>query len=155
MKKKSLQLALWIAACELAGSIGSVFTAPNIEGWYASLNKPFFTPPNWVFGPVWITLFCLMGIAAYLVWESKSKLKKEALCYFGGQFCLNVLWSLLFFGLRSPLYGLICIVLLWFAILLTIIKFKKVDKIAAWLLVPYLAWVTVATALNAAVWMLN
>lgn len=155
MKIRPIRLALWIIACEIVGSIGSIFTMPNIAGWYVSLNKPFFTPPNWAFGPVWVTLFCLMGAAAYLVWEGKNKRKEEALYYFGGQFFLNVIWSFLFFGLRSPLYGLICIVPLWFAILLTIIKFRKINKTAAWLLVPYLAWVTVATALNAAVWMLN
>ncbi len=125
--------------------------------WYDSLQKPFFTPPGWVFAPVWITLFTLMGIALYLIWESgtgRSEVK-TALMLFGVQFALNVLWSFLFFGLRSPILGLIDIIILWVLIAATIRAFYGVKKSAAYLLIPYIAWVTVATALNGAIWLMN
>jgi len=143
-----------VLLCQFAGTIGSVFTFGQIATWYLALNKPFFTPPNWVFGPVWLTLYALMGIALYLVWESK-KSKKQALQVFGLQLALNALWSIIFFGAESIMLGLVVIVLLWLSILWTIAKFWKIDKRAGWLLVPYIVWVTIATALNAGVWLLN
>jgi benzodiazapine receptor len=125
--------------------------------WYATLQKPFFTPPGWAFAPVWITLFVLMGTALYLVWESGTGKRdvRAALRIFSVQFALNVIWSFLFFGLESPLLGFIDILLLWVMIVVTIWAFYRVSKSAAYLLIPYIAWVTVATALNGAVYFMN
>jgi tryptophan-rich sensory protein len=152
--KKALRLLSAIGFCQIAGIVGSIFTAPNISTWYSTLNKPSFMPPNWLFGPVWLTLYTLMGISLYLVWESKKE-KKIAIGIFAVQLALNTLWSILFFGLKSPLYGLITIFLLWILILTTIIEFYKISKLASYLLVPYIFWVTLATALNYFVWALN
>lgn len=151
------KLVLAIVVAELAGIIGSVFTASSIPTWYATLAKPELAPPNWVFGPVWTTLFALMGIAAFLVWKKgwERKEVKVALSVFLGQLILNTLWSIIFFGLQSPASALIEIFILWLAILLTIIVFARISKPAAWLLVPYLLWVSFATYLNYAIWMLN
>ena len=151
------RLILSIVLVEIIGSLGTIATSPSIPGWYASLNKPFFTPPNWLFGPVWTTLFLLMGIALYLVWQEglRKSNARLAVYAFSFQIALNVLWSFLFFGLRSPILGLVEIVILWIAILYTIIRFYRVSKPAAWLLIPYLAWVTIATFLNLGVLLLN
>lgn len=158
MKIKSYPLLILMVIIVLAiGSSGSVFTSPSIPTWYASLEKPFFTPPNWLFAPAWTTLFILMGIALYLVWQEgiDKKPVRQAVYVFGFQLALNVLWSLLFFGLQSPLLGFIEIVVLWIAILWTIIRFHGVSKPAAYLLIPYIAWVTFASALNLSVLLLN
>ncbi len=146
-----------IALCQLAGILGSLATMPNIPTWYASLNKPFFSPPNWVFAPVWITLYALMGIALYLVWNKgiQNKDVKAGVMLFGGQLALNAAWSFLFFGMHSPLLGLAGIIPLWALIVLTIRKFYPVSKLAAYLMVPYLLWVSFATILNLSLWMLN
>lgn len=149
------KIIVMIVIAELAGVVGSIFTFPSVGTWYSTLNKPWFTPPSWVFGPVWLALYALMGIAAGLVWNSKSKLKERALQIYGFQLLLNVVWSLLFFGLHASLYALIDIVAMWIAIAATIFVFYKVDKRAGWLLVPYIIWVTIATALNYYVWILN
>ena len=158
MKIKSYpKLILFILLIEIIGSLGAIATTPTIPIWYSSLEKPFFTPPNWVFAPVWTTLFLLMGIALYLVWQEgiKNKNARIAIYAFAFQMFLNVLWSFLFFGLQNPFLGLIEIVILWVAILFTIIKFYRVSKPAAYLLIPYLCWVTIATALNLGVFLLN
>lgn len=157
MKIDFVKLVVSIVLCELIGSIGSIFTAPSIPNWYASLTKPWFTPPNWVFAPVWITLFLLMGIALYLVWNKglEKKEVKLAVSVFGVQFILNVLWSLLFFGLQSPFYAFIEIIILWIVILVTIIKFYQISRPAAVILLPYIIWVTIAASLNYYVWILN
>jgi len=154
---KSVKFLGLIVLCIVIGSIGSIFTTPSIGTWYDSINKPSFTPPNWVFGPVWITLFTLMGIALYLVIEHglKKKKIKTAVTIFGIQFFFNVLWSVLFFGLRQPLYAFIEIIALWIMIALTIITFYKIEKRAGLVLLPYLIWVSIATALNFYVWILN
>lgn len=152
-----LKLAAAILFCEIVGSLGSVVTTPGPGSWYSSLIKPFFAPPAWVFGPVWVTLFALMGIALFLVWELGTG-KPEvrfALGIFGVQFVFNVAWSFLFFGLRSPLLGLINIIILWWLILATIVVFYRVRKGAAYLLIPYIAWVSIATVLNASIYLLN
>lgn len=150
------KLAVSILACVLLGSLDSIFTAPSIGTWYASLAKPAFTPPNWLFAPVWTALFVLMGIALYLVWEKYPSAKsKFAMQVFAVQFTLNVLWSALFFGLRSPLYGFVEIVVFWLAIAATIALFYRVSRLAAYLLVPYIVWVTIAAALNYSVMVLN
>jgi len=156
MKLKDMGIAfLFVLVCLMAGAIGSVFTFQSIPTWYATLNKPSFSPPNWVFGPVWTALYIMMGVAAYLVYREKNKGAKTALVFFGVQLALNVLWSFLFFGLQSPLYGVVCIILLWLAIAATIAKFYKISKTAGLILVPYLLWVSFASVLNFYVWMLN
>jgi len=141
----------------IVGSLGSLVTTTGPGSWYTSLEKPFFAPPNWVFAPVWITLFILMGIALYLVWQcgTDNRDVQIALGIFGVQFILNVIWSFLFFGLQSPLLGLIDIILLWIMIAATIGAFYRVKKSAAYLLLPYIAWVTLAAALNGAVFFMN
>lgn len=144
-----LKLAASIILCQLAGFLGSLFTTPAIPTWYATLKKPSFTPPNWIFSPVWISLFVLMGISLFLVWRRQGHPRfKTALTFFFVQLILNIFWSVAFFGLRSPLLGLIDIVFLWIAILLTIQNFLKVSKIAGVLLLPYLLWVSFAVLLN-------
>lgn len=152
-----LKLVMSIVICQLAGVIGSVFTTPAIPTWYATLKKPSFTPPNWVFSPVWITLFVLMGIAMFIVWSKglSDEGVKIALSIFGVQLILNVLWSVMFFGLRSPLAGLIDIAVLWIAILVTILYFLKVSNMAGILLIPYILWVSFAAVLNFSIWRLN
>ncbi|MFA5382405.1 MAG: TspO/MBR family protein [Candidatus Micrarchaeia archaeon] len=155
--KKILILIGFIFLCLLAGIIGSFFTASNIPTWYEGLNKPSFNPPNWLFGPVWTALYILMGISAYLIY-SKGLKKKEikfALSIFGIQLILNTLWSILFFGFKSPIFGLICILFLWVFILFTIKLFYKIDKKAAYLLIPYILWVSFATILNYFILILN
>lgn len=156
------RLVIAVAVSELAGIIGSVFTVDSIPTWYATLVKPSLNPPAWVFGPVWTTLFALMGIAAFLVWsscakatEDKKKWMRVALSLFGFQLVMNVFWSVIFFGLQSPGGALIEIVFLWFVIIATIIAFARISKPAAWLLMPYIFWVSFAAYLNWSVYVLN
>jgi benzodiazapine receptor len=149
--KNVIKFLVSIIVCQLAGGIGSIFTANSVGTWYADLIKPSFSPPNWLFAPVWILLYFLMGISLFLVW-SKGK---RGLPIFFIQLVVNAFWSIAFFGLKSPLFGLIVIIILWVLILLTIIKFFKISKLAAWLLIPYIAWVTFATILNFSIWILN
>ncbi len=161
--KNSYKLVIAIAISELAGIVGSIFTSPAIPTWYRGITKPALNPPAWVFGPVWTTLFALMGIAAFLIWASYAKTTdahrrkhiKIALVLFGLQLALNTLWSLIFFGLQNPGAALIEIICLWIAILATIIAFAKISKPAAWLLAPYILWVSFAMYLNYAIWTLN
>lgn len=153
----TFKLIIAIVIAELAGIIGTVFTAPSITGWYAGIVKPPLNPPSWIFGPVWTTLFALMGIAAFLVWKrGLHRLDvKIALGIFLGQLALNTLWSIIFFGMHSPGGALIEIIFLWCAILVTIIAFAKISKPAAWLLMPYILWVSFASYLNYMIWALN
>lgn len=154
--REILKLAASVILCQIAGFLGSLFTTPAIPTWYATLKKPFFTPPNWIFSPVWISLFILMGISLFFVWRRTDHPKfKIAFIFFFVQLILNILWSIVFFGLRSPLLGLVDIVLLWIAILFTIFNFLKVSKFAGALLLPYLVWVSFATLLNFSLWILN
>ncbi len=165
VRVNTLKLIIAIVVSELAGIVGSVFTTPSIAGWYATLVKPAINPPAWVFGPVWTTLFALMGISAWLVWRNaeiaslqaprNDRKIKIALGIFFGQLVLNTLWSIIFFGLHSPGGAFIEIVFLWLAILATIIVFYKISRLAAWLLVPYILWVSFAGYLNYAIWALN
>jgi benzodiazapine receptor len=152
-----MKLVICIAACLAVGIIGSLFTTPAIPAWYAGLSKPPFSPPNWVFAPVWTTLYVLMGIAAYIVWQKGTGTAhvRSGLILFTIQLAFNLLWSVFFFGLRSPLAGVIIIIILWVLILLTMIRFFRVSMLAGWLMVPYILWVTFASALNIAVWVLN
>jgi len=151
-----LKLVASVILCQIAGFLGSLFTTPAIPTWYKTLNKPFFTPPNWIFSPVWISLFILMGISLFFVWRMQGHPRlRIALLFFFVQLILNVLWSVAFFGLRSPLLGLIDIILLWIAILFTILNFLKVSKFAGVLLIPYFLWVSFAAVLNFFLWVLN
>lgn len=160
MKIKNIAIfILFILIVQLIGFIGSVFTQPAIPTWYASLNKPNFTPPNWIFAPVWTILYLFMGMSAFLVWNKNRKKKnkqiKTALIIFTIQLILNVLWSALFFGLNNILLAFLEILLLWLAILLTVIKFYKISKPASLLLLPYLLWVSFAAVLNLTILLLN
>lgn len=152
-----IALGIWIAISFLPSIIGSLVTTPNIPTWYAALNKPFFNPPSWVFGPVWTLLYLLMGIAAYLVWSKgyENNAVKYALTIFIIQLALNGLWSFLFFGQHWLLISFIEIVVLWLFILLTILKFYALSPIAGLLLIPYILWVSFASILNFSFWWLN
>ncbi len=153
----TFKLIIAIVVSELAGVIGSLFTVSAIPTWYAGLVKPALNPPAWVFGPVWTTLFALMGIAAFLVWKKGLDRRdvRIALGIFIGQLVLNTLWSIIFFGLHSPGWALIDITLLWLAILGTIIVFYKISRPAMFLLLPYILWVSFAGYLNYSIWTLN
>lgn len=160
IKVKELpQLVLCIIICEAAGVIGSVFTNMSVYTWYPTLVKPWFTPPGWVIGIVWIILFILMGIALFFVWRSDMRLRdshiRNAIVVFGEQLIINILWSAAFFGLQSPLLGLAVIFVLWVLILATIVMFWQVSRDAALLLVPYILWVSFAGFLNYNLWLLN
>jgi len=155
--KNILKLIIAIAICQLIGNIGTIFTISAISTWYVTLQKPSFTPPNWLFGPVWTTLFTLIGISLYLVWNKglENKNVKSSIFIFFLQLVLNVFWSFLFFGLKFPFYAFIEIIILWIAIAVTIFKFYNVSKKAGLIIIPYLVWVSVALALNYYVWILN
>ncbi len=156
-KKDALKLFLSIIFSLSAGAIGSFFTIDGVQNWYPALNKPWFTPPDWVFSPIWITLYVLMGVSLFLVWREgfDKKQVKKGVSVFAVQLVLNALWSILFFGLRSPLLGLIGIMFLWVAIAANIYFFRKVSKKAAYLLIPYILWVSLALALNLSIYLLN
>jgi benzodiazapine receptor len=151
------KLVVSIVACQCAGLIGSIFTTPAIPTWYATLEKPAFTPPSWLFAPAWITLYLLMAIAAFLIWRKglAEEGVKSALVIFLVQLVLNALWSVVFFGLHSPLYGMVVILALWVAILLTILRFFRLSTAAGALLLPYILWVSFASILNISIWVLN
>lgn len=151
-----LALLGFLAAAFIAGGIGSAATLENVRAWYPHLQKPSWTPPNWLFGPVWTCLYVMMSIAAWRVWRLKTgKSAKTEVALYAGQIVLNLFWSILFFGLRNPALGLIDIVLLWSLLLVMQIRFWRADLTAALLWLPYLLWVSFATALNAAIWWLN
>lgn len=154
MKKEDvLRLLASIGVCQLAGVVGGLFTASSVSTWYLTLDKPWFNPPGWLFGPVWITLYALMGIALYLVW--KEGLEQKATAFFIAQLLLNIAWSALFFGLQKPWLAFIEILALWAMILATMLSFRKISGTAAYLFIPYLAWVTFAAVLNLSLAMLN
>ncbi|MFA6171625.1 MAG: TspO/MBR family protein [Patescibacteria group bacterium] len=155
-KDNFIKLAIAVVIAEAAGIIGSFFTAPSIPSWYATLPKPAFNPPAWIFAPVWTALFALMGIAAFLIWKKGLKRKdvKIALAIFIGQLVLNALWSFIFFGLHNPKGAFFELIVLWLAILATIISFYRISKSAAWLLLPYILWVSFAGYLNYSIWQL-
>lgn len=155
--REIIKLLVSIIICQMAGLIGSYFTTPAVSTWYAVLDKPFFALPNWIFGPVWITLFFLMGIAAYLVWRRglEKPEVRSALAVFIVQLILVILWSAFFFGMKSTLGGLMAAAVLFFTVLLTLARFCRVSRPAAWLLVPYLLWAGWAAALIFAIWRLN
>ena len=152
-----LTLIFFIGISQLAGIVGSVFTRNAIPTWYADITLPTFAPPNWIFAPVWTTLFLLMGIAAFLVYKKRHTTPGTtlALLFFGVQLSLNTLWSIIFFGFQNPGGAFIEIIFLWLALLGTIITFSRVSRTAGLLLLPYIAWVSFAGYLNYTIWMLN
>lgn len=175
------KLVIAITVSELAGIIGSVFTVPAIKfGWYAGLVKPALNPPGWIFGPVWILLYFLIGVSLYLVWKNNWEIKNQffhknkkawnrwserlwtgdlykinAISVFGVQYILNILWSYAFFSLRSPFFSFIEILALWTSIVYVIINFYRISKPAAYLLLPYFIWVSFASYLNYSIWAFN
>jgi benzodiazapine receptor len=156
-KYSPLLLAGSVILCILVGAAGSVFTVTGPGSWYDLLIKPSFNPPNWIFGPVWTTLYILMGISLYLVlreWKKGVDIRIAG-GLFAVQLFLNFIWSYMFFGLQSPTYAFIVIVLLWVAILATIVTFFRINHIAGYLLVPYILWVSFASILNYSIMVLN
>ncbi|HNP31765.1 MAG TPA: tryptophan-rich sensory protein [Flavobacterium sp.] len=155
--QKIIKIVLVVLVCVSLGFLSGMVTRDSVTTWYPTLIKPFFNPPNWIFAPVWTLLYIMMGIAAGLVWTSDSDEKaiKKALGFFVIQFGLNALWSYIFFGLHNTMLALIEIIVLLLLIYDTYTAFKKIDKTAGMLLLPYLAWVGFATILNASIWWLN
>ncbi len=174
------KLVVSIIICETAGVIGSFFTISEINTWYSLLKKPSFNPPDWIFGPVWTTIYILMGISLYLVWEKKFIPVKEIniknkkpwqkisekflsgkwqqlniILIFAVQLILNIAWSVIFFGWHNPGVAFFALIMLWVAILFTIINFGRVSKISAILLIPYILWVSFAGFLNFIIWVIN
>ena len=145
-----MKLFISIGITLLVGSLGGFFTSSAVKGWYAMANKPSFNPPNWIFAPVWTFLYLLMGISLYLVWKSNAakKLKQMALTFFTIQLVLNFFWSIIFFYAHQPGWAFVEIIALWAMILLTILWFGISSPTAAWLLVPYICWVSFASVLN-------
>jgi tryptophan-rich sensory protein len=149
----------------MAGVIGSIFTSESVSTWYQTIEKPSFSPPNWLFGPVWTTLYVMMGVSLFLVWRAttitsaflKDRLREKvaALIAFGSQLMLNVLWSFLFFGLRSPQLAFAEIMILLISIVVTIVIFSKISRLAGVLMIPYAGWVAFASFLNLQIWLLN
>ncbi|MEO5683025.1 MAG: TspO/MBR family protein [Chitinophagaceae bacterium] len=153
----TVKLIISIVLAVGIGSLGGIFTAPEIQSWFLHLNKPAWNPPNWLFAPVWTSLYIMMGIAFYLVWKDPSNTdsKRWAIIIFIAQFALNFFWSYIFFRQHQMGWAFVEIVVLWVAILCTIIAFSKINKTAAWLLVPYISWVSFAAVLNYTIWQLN
>ncbi|MBP6860306.1 MAG: tryptophan-rich sensory protein [Candidatus Pacebacteria bacterium] len=151
------KLAVALIVPQATGALGTIFTTPALADWYDTINRPSLVPPDWVFGVVWPTLFFLMGIAAFLVWRKglSAPFVRIALSVFLFQLVLNMLWSYLFFGIKSLGGAAIEVMVLWAAILATIVLFARVSRTAAWLLVPYLLWVSFATYLNVSIYFLN
>jgi translocator protein len=152
MGNRWLVLTGFLALCLGTGALGGWVTAQSVADWYPTLNTPSFNPPAWIFGPVWTLLYSMMAVAAWLVWQTGER---RAHLVFFLQLALNFLWSFLFFGLKSPGLAVIDIALLWAAIGVTLIMFFTKSRIAGWLMVPYFAWVSFASILNAAIWWLN
>ena len=151
-----LGLVVFLVVCLAAGGLGAIATTPEIAGWYQTLEKPSWNPPAGVFGPVWTTLYLMMGVAAWSVWRPAGlKAAARPLTIFGVQLGLNVAWSWIFFGLHQPGWAFVEIVILWLAIVATTVAFFRRTPVAGWLLVPYLAWVSFAGVLNFTIWRLN
>lgn len=151
-----LVLGGFIAVCYGVAVLGGLATGPKIPTWYASLRKPWFNPPNWIFGPVWMVLYGVIAYAGYRLWKAPpSPERKTALTWWWAQIVLNGAWSPAFFAMQSPLLGLVVIVPFWIAVVMTTVKAAPVDRPAAWLFTPYVGWVSFAAALNASILYLN
>jgi len=155
---KTVKIVIALIVCLMVGYSASVVTRPSVETWYPTIIKPSFNPPNWIFMPMWTFLYILMAVTAGLVWDKikeQNEEVKKALGFFLIQLALNAIWSYLFFGLKNPMLALIEIALLFLMIYETYLKFIKINKIAGYLLIPYMAWVAFAGILNASIWWLN
>ncbi|MFH1786832.1 MAG: TspO/MBR family protein [archaeon] len=148
---------LWVILCQLAGAIGSIATASSVSTWYQALNKPWFTPPNWVFGPMWVTIYTMIGISAYLIWKQgiQKPEVKYAMQVFGIQLLLNTLWSFVFFWLRWPMGGFFFILMVLGVVIYNAALFYEIYKPAGWLFSLYILWGSIATAVAFYVWLLN
>lgn len=153
----TLKLVISLAIPLVVGGTSGFFTVTGVESWYQHINKPSWNPPNAIFGPVWTSLYILMGIALYLVWkaDTSSELKKIAFVFFAIQLAFNFCWSFIFFRLHQPGWAFAEIIVMWAFILATIFAFAQVNKLAAWLLVPYISWVSFAAVLNYTIWRMN
>lgn len=153
----SVKLIISILIPLAIGAVSGFFTTAEIPGWYQTINKPTWNPPSWIFGPVWTTLYVMMGIALFLIWKSdvSQTAKKTAIILFAAQLGLNFFWSFIFFNQHQPGWALVEIIVMWVSILLTIFAFAAVSKTGAWLLIPYISWVSFATILNYTIWQLN
>ena len=153
----TLKLIISIIIPLAIGALSSYFTIPGVNSWYQTINKPSWNPPNWIFPPVWTLLFVMMGISLFLVWKNNAavRVKKMAIMIFSIQLLLNILWSYVFFKQHTMGWALAEIIILWIAILLTIFAFGKISSLAAWLLVPYISWVSFAAILNYTFWKIN
>ena len=154
LRNKWAVLALLILICLVVGTLGGLSSTTAIEDWYRTIAKPSWTPPDAVFGPVWTVLYIMMAVAAWLVWRTGDQVR-PALILFFVQLALNLAWTLLFFAARSPGLALIEVVFLWLGVLFTMLAFFARSRVAGWLFVPYLAWVSFAAVLTAAIWMMN
>lgn len=149
-------LGVFLLVVAATATLGSVFTASSVDTWYYGLRKPGFTPPNWLFGPVWTIMYILIAVSGWLVWKKRGYSgARRAMAFYIAQLALNASWSIYFFGLRSAFLGLVVIVLLIAAIAATIREFRYHERTAAWLMVPYLCWVCYAAALNLGIWLMN
>ncbi len=155
-KAQAIGLVVAVVVCYGAALLGNLATMPQIPTWYAGIAKPPWTPPDWLFGPVWSLLYAMMAVAAWLIWrQSDWKTAKSPLLWFAAQLILNSLWSILFFGMQKPAWSMVEVFFLWLAILMTVRAFWPVSRVAAGLLIPYLLWVSFASVLNVAIWQLN
>ncbi len=160
MNEKASQfiaLIICLLLPQLAGGLGAIATAESVNTWYAEINKPFFTPPGFVFPIVWPLLYFMMGLASWFIWKQRNShpLGRRALWIYGIHLVLNTLWSFLFFGLQNPGLAFAEIILLWLVIVVTMLYFFKIRRLAGYLFVPYLAWVSFATVLNGTIWLMN
>lgn len=157
MKINYKRLIISLTLPQLAGIVGSFFTTSAIPTWYATLQRPSFSPPNWLFGPVWVTLYILMGISIYLIWQKieQNKTARGAMWLFWIHLFFNAIWSIIFFGLQNPGLAFINIIIIWLLIIALMVKFWKVNRWATYLLIPYLLWVSFASVLNYFIWYLN
>lgn len=151
------KLVIALAIPLLVGFTSGFFTATGVSTWFVTLKKPEWNPPNWIFAPVWTTLYVLMGIALFIIWKTQTELTKKriAIFLFGFQLLLNFFWSFIFFNQHQPGWAFVEISVLWLAILFTILSFASISKTAAWLLVPYISWVSFAAILNYTIWSMN
>ena len=152
-----MKLVISILIPLLVGAVAGLFTSSGVKGWYALANKPWFNPPDWIFAPVWTGLYIMMGIAFFLIWRAAADktIKQTAMILFVVQLVINFFWSFIFFRLQQPGWAFAEIILMWVTILLTILSFGKISATAAWLMVPYICWVSFASVLNYNIWKLN
>jgi tryptophan-rich sensory protein len=151
-----ISLVVFVAACLLIGVAGGIATGSSVTTWYVGLSKPSWNPPDWVFGPVWTVLYVMMGVSVWLVWRRRHEAEtRVGMVLFGLQLILNAAWSAIFFGMQQPGWAAAEVVALWLSIMATIVAFARISKPAAWLLVPYLAWVSFASVLNFTIWRMN